>query len=128
MALLYAEVGCGGLMKKSALPDAFNTVTVKDSIDADDRYSEFQRLRRKQPVKWIAMVQRQQAGADGVKRINLNGDEFLLLNHFQKVRHQGMQRNLSLLSFDRKLPRNDRRDQNIVGQVFDEMSAFKAEP
>jgi len=103
--------------KKSALPDAFNAVSFEDCIDADDRHSEFQRLCGQQTVKWIAMVEGQQAGADSVKGINLDGDELLLLNHFLKVRHQGMQWNLSLIGFDSKLPGNDRRNQNIVSGI-----------
>ena len=55
-----------------SLPDAFDSVTVEDRVDTDKRYSQFQRLSRKQTVEWIAMVKWQQPRPNCMDRIDGN--------------------------------------------------------
>ena len=103
--------------KNLALPDPFNAVSIEDCVDADDRHSEFQRLRNQQPVKWIAVMEGQQRRPNCMERVNLNGRELLFAQDTEKVGNQDVWRHLSCVHLESDFPRDDRRNQDFIRRI-----------
>jgi len=105
------------------LPDSLNSIAVKDFVDADDGDAEFERLRGEEAIEGVSVVKWKQAGADGVRWIDLDGSEVLSAEHIGEVGHKDMWRHLAGVYFDCEFPRDNRGDQDFVIGTGDEAVA-----
>lgn len=111
----------------SALPDALNSVAVEDCIDADEGRAQFQALGGKQAVEWVAVVEGQERGANGVERMNLDEGELLFAQNAEKVGHKDVRLHFAPVHLERDFPGDYRRNQNLIVPVLDELPSALAE-
>ncbi len=88
---------------------------------------QFKGLGRQETVEGIAMVKREQPGANGVEGVNLEESEFLFAENLEKVGDQHVRRHLPGIDLDGDFPGNDGGDENFVGRVSDKLASAPAE-